>query len=365
MHDPFASIKRSAQRLGLLSGAALAVLFGAGQPADALVITPQFDPSWSTNPNQAQATAAVNAVISEYETDFSNPVTVTVLFSWNTLAGSPLTSGAATSFPQLSTFPTPANEYTLTQTKGFYTTAVGSPGATAVLQTANNHLPASYANPGGLTNNFFLPDAEYLALNGVAQNADLTNAMVGFANDFCGTGAPNCAYNYTGSGANQIDFTAVAEHEIAHALGRVDWAFSSGTPGGAPPYLTVGDFFKYTCGTGTLNPTFSQTCFSFDGDTTNPGGKQFSPVSDSYDWSSCNTGLGPCPAVGDSFDAFIAPGEASSISTADIDLMCALGWNDRGVCGTPQVAAAPEPGTLALLGSSLLGFAAWRRRRRT
>src|ERR1700740_3167387 len=101
MHDPFSSTKRVAQRLGLLWGAGFAAFCGVGQPADALIITPTYDPAVP-----AAARTAIQNVINEYQTDFSNPVTVNVTFQWGMLNGSPITSGAATVFPT-SDFPPP------------------------------------------------------------------------------------------------------------------------------------------------------------------------------------------------------------------------------------------------------------------
>jgi PEP-CTERM motif-containing protein len=350
MHDLFPSITRPARRLGLLSGVALGALFAAGQPADALTITPVFQGAF---PVAAQN--VVNSVIAEYQGDFSNNVSVTIAFGWGTLNGSPITSGAATVFAA-NDFPPPfgsATPFTLAQVKGFYAGAAGAPGATQVLVTANAHLPATYPNPGGSTG-FFIPDAEYKALTGMALNGDPIDGFTGYATNFCGGGT--CPYDFTGGvpPANAIDFKAVVEHELSHALSRVDYAFSSGTSGGAPPFLTPQDFFKYVCGTPNLDPKFDIACFSYDGDMTNPQGRTFSNSSDSGDWIN---------AGGDSFNAFIGQGQFASVSMADLLLMCAEGWNDGAVCGT-QVTGTPEPGTLALLGTSLLGFAALRRRRR-
>jgi hypothetical protein len=146
-------------------------------------------------------------------------------------------------------------------------------------------------------------------------------------------------------------------------MSRVDFAFSNSkgtpTPNQAPPFLTPQDFFRYqdnagTCNT-TLEPKFNVACFSYDGGATNPSPfRTFSNDSDSGDWIN---------AASDSFNAFLSRGVDGSVSTTDILLMCAEGWNDRAVCGTPAVGAS-EPGTLALLGTSLLGFAALLRRRR-
>jgi len=357
-------IRYSDRGVGLLLGGALCALLGASQPADALVIMPSFDTSW-TMPGgaPAAATTVVNNVIAAYQADFSNPVTIKIAFGWGELNGTPQTSGAATTFAAAD-FPPPfgAAGLTLAQVKAAYATAVGAAGATQVLVTANTNLPATYPNPGGSTT-FFVPDAEYKALTGGALNADPIDGFTGYATDgnFCSTG-PACPYDYSGGppAAGAIDFTAVVEHELSHAMSRVDYAFNNSngvpTPNQPPPFLTPQDFFRYqdiagTCNT-TLEPRFNVACFSYDGGATNPGPRTFSNSSDSGDWIN---------AANDSFNAFIARGEFASVSTADILLMCAEGWNDRAVCGTPAV-AAPEPGTLALLGTSLLGFAALRRR---
>ena len=234
----------------------------------------------------------------------------------------------------------------------------------ADLATANAHLPATFTNPApGGSSNFGIGNAEFKALSGGALPGYTgDDSSIGFATNFC---APNpaCPYDYSGGAppAGSLDFTAVAEHEIAHAMGRLDEAFQPVGP--APPFLTPLDFFKYGISGGncttTLDPLFDTTCFSIDGGATNPGGKTFSDMSNSSDWTSCNNGAGPCPATGDFYDAFIGPGEFSTVSAADITEMCALGWND---CAA--VVTTPEPGTLALLGTSLLGLAALRRRRR-
>ena len=155
----------------------------------------------------------------------------------------------------------------------------------ALLVTANNYLPSSYPNPGGLSNGFFIPDAEYKALTGGALNGDTIDGFTGYATNFCGGGT--CPYDFTGGvpGSTAIDFTAVVEHELSHALGRVDYAFSSGTAGGAPPFLTPQDFFKFADSNGcttALDPKFDITCFSYDGGATNPGPRTRAVVNGDY-----------------------------------------------------------------------------------
>jgi len=340
----------------------MGTLLGVAQPADALTITPVFQGAF---PVAAQN--VVNNVITEFQNDFSNNVSLTIAFGWGTLNGGAINSGAATVFDTsdfLSPFG-PTTGFTLAQTRALYAAAAAAPGATQVLVTANATLPAAYPNAGccgGTTpTNFFIPDAEYKALTGMALDADQFDGYTGYATDFCGVGVPNCAYDFSGGPppANTIDFQAGVEHELSHAMSRVDFAFSSSggnpSPNASPPFLTPQDFFRYDCGTTNLDPRFNTPCFSYDGGATNPGPRTFSNSSDSGDWINANN---------DSFNAFINTGVFAQVSTADILLMCAEGWNDRPVCGTPAV-SAPEPGTLALLGTALLGLAALRRRRRT
>jgi hypothetical protein len=325
----------------LLVSAATIAAFGVPRPAEALIITPIFETSWTSNAPSG-ATTVVNNVISEFESLFSNTVTVNVEFGWGDINGSALPNNAL----GVANFPSQNPQYSFSQTKTLFQNAsLAQPNNTA-LSTAVANLPSSYPNPGGATS-FFIPDPEYLALTGVAQNADPIESFTGYGT-LVGTGF---GWDFSGGtpSANNFDFTAVAEHEVAHALGRVDWAFQGGQ-GGAPPKLSPLDFYKYDCGTPTLDPKFNATCFSINGGATDL--QKFSDQSDSGDW------FGPSGTGGDSFDAFLAAGNKAVMSTADITEMCALGWQ-----GCAAVSAVPEPGTLAFLSTSLLGFLALRRRR--
>lgn len=349
MHDLFPSIRRPARRLGLLLGGVLGAMFAAGQPVQALVIKPLFDAAW-LNPvtgAPAAATADVNAVIAEYQGLFINPVTITIQFDWGNIQGSALPANAlgVASFPQTpppNFFNTnPANQYSLNATKGFLAADSLANPQNAALATAVAHLPAAYAC-ATCTNQpptFFIPDTQFLALTNGAQNADPIEAFTGFGTN------PGAGWDFTGGTptGGKFDFTSTLEHEIAHAMGRVDDAFIAG----GPKFLTALDFYKYTCGTGTNNPNFVASCFSIDGGTTDL--QTFDSTSDSSDWATF-----PCNGT-DSFDNCTFPNTRGVLSAVDIIEMEALGYDPPAV---------PEPGTLALLGTSLLGLAALRRRRR-
>jgi hypothetical protein len=291
MHDLCPSITwYSGRRLGLLSSVALGAVFAAGQPADAVTITPVFETSWTGAP--AAATTAVLNVINEYQNTFSNPVNITVQFGWGDNNGTPVTSGATGGPVGLSSF-------TLAQTEALYANAVSLQPTNAALATAGAHLPATYTNPAG-SSNFGIGNAEYKALTGTSLPGYTgIDSSTGFATNLCsGTTCPS-------------GFTALVEHEVAHAMGRVDYAFV-GTP-----FLTPLDFFKYDPGTSNLDPLFVQTSFSIDGGATNPLGRTFSNTSDSGDWIGVTS---------DSYNYLVANG--ATVSTADITEMCALGWND-------------------------------------
>src|SRR5712691_4334169 len=100
MRDFFGLIRDGGSRLGLLSGVALGTLLGAGQPADALLITPTFDASITGNLNAVQIEGAINSAISTIDGLYSNVVTVPVTFTYNPAAAGNLASSSQFFFSQ-------------------------------------------------------------------------------------------------------------------------------------------------------------------------------------------------------------------------------------------------------------------------
>ena len=341
----------------MLAGAGSIFLFDP-TPVLALTIETTYESSWATAPSGA--TADVNNVINQLESDFNRSnVTINIQFGWGDINGAaiPANDLGVTNFPQnfVSFPPTPL--YSLSQVNGFITAAAAANPTNTALNIAANHLPSSY--PGYTNPGFFIPDAQYLALTGKAQNSNTINAYIGFGT-LSGSGF---SWSTTGGqpGSTQFDLTSVLEHEITHALGRVDYAFSY--PLTNPAFLTLLDLFKFNKATNTRDPRFSNTNFSIDGGMTYPTSGTagvFSNQSDSSDWQNI-LASGACPGS-DSFDACLEPGILTTMSSLDLTEMCALGWSGSA-CGT--VPAVPLPAALPLFASGLVGLLllGWRRKK--
>jgi hypothetical protein len=332
--------------------------------AKAFTITPEYDANWVANA-PAGAYADVTNVINQYETSLgSNPnfaqVNVTIQFDWGDIDNSaiPASDAGVTAYPQFESGGSP-QFYTFNQVTSLLTNAAAAQPLNTALATAVANLPAS--NPFS-TNQFFIPDAQYMALTGHAQNSDTINAYIGV-----GTNPGGGTWNYSGGqpAAGQFDFTSTLQHEVAHAMGRVDSAFTSGTPGGAPPFLTPLDLFKYDAGSGNLDPNFNTTVFSIDKGKTPL--QVFGNTGDSSDW------LVTPSSIRDSYASGISPGTLQIVSPTDFTEMKSLGWDPLpnashqlsgftvtpnwafGSPQTPQVSLCTTVGATTCAGSFGLG----------
>jgi FG-GAP-like repeat len=174
-----------------------------------LVIHATFDSSITSNPNAAAIEAMINRCISIYESLFSDPMTIEILFRYTTTApdGHPLKPGA-----------------TARSDNPFYIIAWNSYVAAlrADASTSNDDL-ANASLPGtALSSNFRLSSA-----NGRAVGLDTPPAM--FANGTVGNGGPydgivtlnsGAAFQFTRPVApSNFDAQRETEHEIDEVMG--------------------------------------------------------------------------------------------------------------------------------------------------
>ena len=263
-----------------------------------------FDSSTSAAPSGF--TAAVEYAASQLDALITNNVTVAIDVSWDS-SGTVL--GEAQ--PNLGT-------------GGLYSYATVVAALRAQAQTATqlaavNALPATDPT-GGKGVLLTIAQAEALGLPAAAFNSEF-NGIDGAVTFGTGGGVLNFSTT-NGAVAGEIDFTGTAEHELSHALGRVD--FNDGAN------YALMDLYAYAS-PGTLQTTpYAPAYFSInDGQTTLAS---FDTTSDYSDWAD------QTQYRNDAFGAYAYPGYATTISAVDTTLMSVLGFDIACFC----------PGTMIL-----------------
>lgn len=262
------------------------------RPGAGLVITPTFDSSITSDPNSAAIQAMINQAIAIYQAQFSDPITVTILFRYsaNTPDGSPMGAGSlARSNYVFYNFP--YNTY-ITQLSGDATTA--------------NDATALANLPGAALSTLLPPTSA----NGRAIGLNTPPAM--FANSSVGAGGPydgivtlnaGQSFSFTRPPGASYDALRSTEHEIDEVLGL-------GSGIGQSSFRPQ-DLFSWSSA-GVRNITSTGTrYFSINGGITNLVGFNQSATGDFGDWISPS-----CPQANPFVqNAFSCPGQFSDVTT--------------------------------------------------
>lgn len=328
-------IKTSIGRTGggltslLLAGAASLVL---GGPAHAtLTIIPTFDSSITSLPGAAAIEGAINNAISAVTTNITSPNNITVSIDFQNMG-----TGLGES------------------TTGFYNVGYSSfRSAFAAVATQPNQLTALASLPN-TANNPVTNNANLLVTSAEGRNLGFNTPGIvnGTFDTLIGLNTSITFPPGSNNGSNYF-LQAVANHEIDESLGiggagstvGDTGSFFSNNPGDL-------DIYRYTAaGARTYTTTGDDAWFSINGGTTDL--IQFNQAgggSDYGDWHTSGT-LRVQDAVG-------TPGATPALGPDEITALNVIGYD------LVQQQTVPEPGTLALLGTSLLGLAALRRRQR-
>jgi hypothetical protein len=236
-----------------------------------LVINPTFDSSILNDPNSAAIQSAINRAIAIYQSLFSDPMTVFILFRYSTTKpdGHPIPSGNLS----ISDFVV----YSISWDT--YINALRADAKTANDTTANASLP-----PNALSTNISVSGA-----NGRAIGQDTPPAM--FANGSLGDGGPydgivslnsSVPFQFTRPpSASNYDAQRSIEHEMDEVLG-----LGSRLPGGGD--LQPQDLFSWSAPR-TRNLTSSGSrYFSINSGNTNIVGFNQDPGGDFGDWLSAS-----------------------------------------------------------------------------
>jgi hypothetical protein len=255
----FAASSAGSGGTGSGSGSGGALVSG-GSGSSGLVINIVWDASVANAP--AGFKAGVEAVVSYFESHFSNPITITIDVGYGEVDGQPLGVGAlAESATVLTSVSYSALEAALVNNAN----AIGDTAAAANTPTTS---PVS--------GNWWLSTAEALAL-GLSNVGGGPDGYIGFSSS-----VSFCYNDSNGVPLGQYDFFGVVAHEISEVMGRqmMDGEkFAGGTS-----YEPL-DLFHYSAaGVHDFSGT-TAGYFSPDGGTTNLGNFNTNPSGDFGDWA--------------------------------------------------------------------------------
>jgi hypothetical protein len=255
-----------------------------------LSINPTFDSSITTNPNAAAIEATINRAISIYESLFSDPITIEILFRYATTApdDTPLPAGFLSGSIYV-VYPVPWNVYT-------HALSVDAKTGNDVLAIASLPVTALSANvklssAGGRAVGLNTPPIPYPVLGGPYDGIVTLNSAAPFQ-----LTRPTSASNF--------DAQRVTEHEIDEVMGLGSYL------GQGASDLRPQDLFGWSS-PAIRNLTLSgPRYFSVDGGVTDIANFNQGPAGDFGDWSS-----EACPQLHPYVqDAFGCTGQSSDVT---------------------------------------------------
>ena len=256
-----------------------------------------YDSSVSNAP--AGFKSGVQAAVQYLDSEFTNPITLTIDVGYGEVDGQTLSAGdLGESFVTSRQYV--SESYAAVRNALLAESAPGS-----------STLPTTSPLSGTL----FMWQAEAKAL-GLPQNNVAVDGYVGFSSQ---PGTFSYA-NGTTPPANEYYFIGVVEHEITEDMGRASLLSDQ------PSDYSLIDLFRYSSPGGrdlSAGGAASTAYFSINNGNTNLGNWNNDPNNgDLADWYPA----GPAPGGNDAFNDFSNPGVINEFSQNDITLMEALGW---------------------------------------
>lgn len=272
-----------------------------------LVINISWDSSVSSAPS-GFTTAVMNAA--QYlESQISDPVTINIAVGYGEVGGQTLgssTLGASGSY-----------EYAYS-----YSTIVNALKANATTSIDQNVLTYLGTTPP-VNGNFYLTSAQAKSLGLIGSTNSGIDGFAGFSSSL-----PFTYNDANGVASGTYDFNGTVIHEFTEIMGRVmDVGYNSN--------YTLFDLLHYSApGVRDFSGSVAGY-FSPDGGTTNMGQLNIASGGDPGDWSSA--------VANDSYDAFATSGVVNAVSSNDLAVLDALGWNpNSGTTSTTSPTASPS-----------------------
>ena len=272
--------------------------------ASPFVINVNWDASVGSAP--AGFTAGVMKAVQFLESQFSNPVSITIDVGYGEVLGSALGNGV---LGESATYLDSVSYSTLVNALKSHATTPADQGAVATLPTSN---------PTNGT--FWVSTAEEKALD--LPSGSSPDGFVGFSSSY-----PFTYDDSNGVASGTFDFNSVVLHELTEVMGRM--LRDGGSIGGSWNSYFPLDLYHYLSG-GVRDFSFSTPGYlSTNGGKTDSGDLNTVSGGDAGDWAS---------SMGnDAFDAFVNSSVVNSFSADDLTAMSLLGWEP----GVPP--ASPSP----------------------